>query len=344
MSQYTMEIYDLILMLTGQTDYADDAHLDTLISQVADMLFPPGTPYYNPDGLHEFAVKFLNNYLFHEICTVPWARWKRMLQARLAEIMPLYTALWKSETASEFQYKPLENVNTHYDGDKDRTEDTDFSHTASEDYVRDVVEQTGDERTSQGESSSTSSNTDASNSWGKARSDTSNLAGHEDGNKSKSNSGGSKTSKFSDTPQNNIPVETDGYGNIVMQYLTNITMDNTTDNNTSTSHGMANDKSRGVGGNADERHSGGASQGSSMGTQASSETHVSDKINGEDYGQNEEANDITDFDYHDDWRENRVGHEPSHSYQQLVKEWRDLIVEYDRRIMEDCHDLFMLIY
>lgn len=379
-----MEIYELVTMLAGRTTYPTADEMDVLIAQAAQTIFGNTFPYYNPEGRQAFAVKFLKQFMWHEIGCTPWEKWRMVLLARLAEIMPRYEQLWKSETEKDFQYKPLETINVDYSGDKDRTEDTTFDHTAGQESTQSDVEQSGTQTSAQDSRENDSGTRDASNTWGRQRGDTYSESGHEDGTTGETTGHKEETGKttvdddgslnntttknnlnrYSDTPQNNMPVQADPNGNIILQYLTNVTYDNGTqtdkqtttkdtttntsanadESGTSKTHAMSNDKNSSVTGTAQESHGEAAQATHGMETGESTTASATDTIKGSDFAQREDAQNITDFDYHDDWREKRIGHEPTATYQSLVQQWRDLIIEYDREIMDLCKDCFMLVY
>lgn len=395
-----MTVLELAEALTGKEAEVNLHEIEEMLSEVAPTIFGDA-PYYNPDGKQEFQVKFLKNFLFREICTTPWAKWAIMLQARMAEIMPLYSEIWAT---AQWKYNPLENVNMYTDGDKKAQENTDVSHNQTSGYdikvdnttdftenTKEQIETTGEGHATGNSTTNTTDNSDV-NTDTTAHNDTTTkndstvdsttnttdntkTVSEQTGSSHETTSGTSNNlQRFSDTPQNDLGIEYDNLGNIVMAYLTNVTSNSgstngrsdtdttndTTVNSDSTSNSTGNQVTTSTG----ESHSDDTGNSHTV-SEATSNTTVNTKTDENTTGTSDLNRDVisknifdettgqtaheehttgTDFTHSDDWREHRVGHEATHTYQNLVKESRELIVEYDKQIFELCSDLFFQLY
>lgn len=400
MADYTITLLQIVQAITGQTEENVLSDMDALIAQAAPQIFGDA-PYFNPDDKAAFQVRFIKNFLFREICTTPYAKWVIMLRARLTEIMPWFVEVWKT---AQWEYEPLETFRWDANGDKNIGERTDLTHAQTSGYNVDhtsknvLAETSTEDITTDGEHHDTGSgtedvkttgehNTDSSsnstvdytktsdNTHGETSSGNSSDSGSTSGSTHTTESGNTtKTTRFSDTPQGDIPVEYDGNGNISSQYLTTVTVENgTTSGKTDTTTTGTSSNSGNTSGKMDSTDTynqtdktttktTGNENGTTSGT---SDTDTTTKTDGtthgtsdldatrnattdftENTGQSAHENHTTgtDFSHGDDWREHRVGHGESATYQNLVQQSRDLIVEYDRLIYQECSDLFFQLY
>lgn len=97
MSIYTMELRVAMEALTGATEKEEYSGVDELISNARPLIFDFDYPIFDTSYKSILESKILKYYYFHEICDVPLARWKLMLDNKMNEIMPYYNQLYSSE-------------------------------------------------------------------------------------------------------------------------------------------------------------------------------------------------------------------------------------------------------
>ena len=97
MSIYTMELRVAMEALTGATEKEEYSGVDELISSARPLIFDFDYPIFDTSYKSILESKILKYYYFHEICDVPLARWKLMLDNKMNEIMPYYNQLYSSE-------------------------------------------------------------------------------------------------------------------------------------------------------------------------------------------------------------------------------------------------------
>lgn len=97
MSVYTMELRVAMEALTGATEKEEYSGVDELISNARPLIFDFDYPIFDTSYKSILESKILKYYYFHEICDVPLARWKLMLDNKMNEIMPYYNQLYSSE-------------------------------------------------------------------------------------------------------------------------------------------------------------------------------------------------------------------------------------------------------
>lgn len=97
MSIYTMELRVAMEALTGATEKEEYSGVDELISNARPLIFDFDYPIFDTSYKSVLESKILKYYYFHEICDVPLARWKLMLDNKMNEIMPYYNQLYSSE-------------------------------------------------------------------------------------------------------------------------------------------------------------------------------------------------------------------------------------------------------
>lgn len=182
------------------------------------------------------------------------------------------------------------------------------------------------------------------------------------------------THRYSDTPQNDLGIEYNSLGEIIKAHITNASSDNdsdskksdtdTTNDTTLNGSSTSNSNTDTTGTTSGEHHDTNsattdvtttANSGVGQDTKADGTTHTEGTADTtenvrqtHDETENQSAHENhttgTDFSHDDDWREHRVGHGESATYQNLVQQSRDLIIEYDKMIFEACADLFFQLY
>ena len=278
-------------------------------------------PFYNSTGKQDFQKQFLLHYFFHEICATPGPRWKVMLRARLTEIMPKYQKLWESD---QLTYDPLTNINYTLEGGDHAEESTDYTRDQDTTDTHDMGREESGGGASHEETSGTSHQT-----GNETTHQTQSGGGSEHGTTT-STTGNLK--KYSDTPQSNIP-----WNDIAgLNYLTNVTQDSGTQNGQSDSNNNWNS----LADDSTESEVDGNTTG-----KADANNNWDSKSNQSDNGSGTlDIKDNTDFEHTRNWDEHRTGMTGSVTYQELIQQWRDLQVEYNKEILHDLADCFFQIY
>lgn len=150
MSVYTMELRVAMEALTGATEKEEYSGVDKLISNARPLIFDFDYPIFDTTYKSVLESKILKYYYFHEICDVPLARWKLMLDNKMNEIMPYYNQLYRSE---QLTITPLINESRERSYTKDtsstsegqstmQSSDTSTGHTETDETTSGNDEQT----------------------------------------------------------------------------------------------------------------------------------------------------------------------------------------------------------
>lgn len=93
--------------VTGRNQETNYNQLPSLVKDAIPFIFDD-FPIYDETHRIPLETKILNHFMFREICTTPFARWKWELNGKLQEIMPYYNELYKT---AALEYNPLDDVN-----------------------------------------------------------------------------------------------------------------------------------------------------------------------------------------------------------------------------------------
>ena len=209
MSVYTMELRVAMEALTGATEKEEYSGVDELISNARPLIFDFDYPIFDTSYKAVLESKILKYYYFHEICDVPLARWKLMLDNKMNEIMPYYNQLYSSE---KLTITPLINESRERSYTKDTSSTSEGQSTM----------QSSDTSTGHTETDETSSGTDdmTENTQGSGT-----RTGETTSNREESRNGQALTS---DTPQGTITdVDDNGYLSGVQRTSESITDEQT---------------------------------------------------------------------------------------------------------------------
>lgn len=193
MSIYTMELRVAMEALTGATEKEEYSGVDELISNARPLIFDFDYPIFDTTYKPVLESKILKHYYFHEICDIPLARWKLMLDNKMNEIMPYYNQLYSSE---KLTITPLINESRERSYTKDTSSTSEGQSTM----------QSSDTSTGHTETDETSSGTDnmTENTQGSGT-----RTGETTSNREETRNGQALTS---DTPQGTITdVDDNGY-------------------------------------------------------------------------------------------------------------------------------------
>lgn len=209
MSVYTMELRVAMEALTGATEKEEYSGVDELISNARPLIFDFDYPIFDSSYKSILESKILKYYYFHEICDVPLARWKLMLDNKMNEIMPYYNQLYSSE---KLTITPLINESRERSYTKDTSSTSEGQSTM----------QSSDTSTGHTETDETSSGTDnmTENTQGSGT-----RTGETTSNREETRNGQALTS---DTPQGTITdVDDNGYLSGVQRTSESITDEQT---------------------------------------------------------------------------------------------------------------------
>lgn len=105
MSRYTTSLADIVYNLSiGQELPSLDAKINFSLPYIFDFDFP----FYKESERTNFEKGIVTNFLFNEICSVPYENWKWRLNAKLNLIMPTYNDLL---SAYDTDFEIFENYN-----------------------------------------------------------------------------------------------------------------------------------------------------------------------------------------------------------------------------------------
>lgn len=301
MSKFTTEVRFICESYAGLDESTGSDNIETVLENCVDRIFNFNFPIYDESHRRELEKKILMHYYTREICEETVGLWKLRLMQRLNDIMPYYNELYRS---NDFEYNPLHDTDytKEYEGDGKTTNSG------------------ADVTTKNFETNTTNSGADVVNSARDANST-------DGGSDSSSYTKGDKNSRwdlYSDTPQggiNGIQYAEDEPALSTNAYLTNarhIIDDGTgsSGNNTNT-YGKTNTVDEDI---------------ESTTIYGKKEKQDGDETGKVQYGkiQNDERN----------YTEKVSGKVGGASYQELIKQFRDNIVNIDLKIIKELSDLF----
>ena len=296
-------------------------------------------PFYCDSDLlkHEFEQKFINHYYYDEIGCETFDRWSHMLESRLKMRMPYYRQLYETELASK-DINFLLNKDLIETFERDIVESSD-SKTSSESKAQQDDLQSG---TTSTESSSSSTNT---------------LSGTEEStinssNQSSSSTEEDSTSTSSGTSSTDIHHQlkesrlADGVSDAQLSqgYLTGVSEDDSqtqVETNSTESKEMSSSVSSS---GSNETTSNSTNESESNDELSSSSTLTSEQTgqsSSQTTGKTETENDSNLKEITKLISQGNIGITSS---AQLLKEWRQVLINMDEIIIKDCQDLFMQIY
>lgn len=195
MSVYTTEVRYICEQEAGLTESTGYSNVEQVIANSWNKIFTPVWNTFDPTHKQELCTKILRHYYTFEIGVETVGLWKLNINAKLAEIMPMYNDLWRT-AALLMDFNPLQDIDetvTHNNtGTSSHTEDRTLGENTERNISRD------------GETNTNSSG---------------------NGNTNTTQNG---TEFFSDTPQGSLSQVVDG------QYMTTATVNSSTGSSTST--------------------------------------------------------------------------------------------------------------
>ena len=287
----------------------------------------------DPNIKQAFETKFIDRYMFNEIGFETVSRFKHYLKERLNSIAPYYKQLYETELKSkdiEFLLnKDLkETFIREIEVEKNATNDTTMSNTNdttststenSNNNVTTSLNESDKNNTTSSSTETINNNTTSSSNENSNNSLTSNTIENNDttGNETKSDN------LVSDFKESNLD---NGNADLSLNqgYLTNV--NNKHDVTTSTSNNTLNEnKENSITSSMQDEKT------SNLSTKLKS-TGVNNSINNENENQTETTTLIS------------RGNIGVTSSAELLKQWREVLINIDNLIIEECRDLFMYIY
>lgn len=307
MSKYTTELRFICENMAGLIESEGYKSINEIIETARGKIFSFEYPIFDVNYKKDLETKILKHYYTREICAETFGRWQLFLESRLIEIMPFYNELYKSAL---MEYNIFDEVDYTRTGNRTGSESgTDENNSVTEFTSNTTTESTGSAH-EESESQTSGSTTEESS-----------------GESTKNGTFNEELTawqKYSDTPQGSVQnIENDSY-------LTNATK--TTEER-------------------EQRNSETATEGKeSSGTSTQNTTSAADSTNTDNTLSNTtnqtETNAAGEHSKStlEEYTERIRGKYPGKSYMQLIKEFRENIVNIDKMIIEDLADLFMLIY
>lgn len=330
MAVYTTQLRSICESLSGQMPggYTDTSKIiETARPQIFDFSYPIFEDSYKS----VLETKIIRHYYTQEIGLETYGLFKFKLETRLNEIMPYYNKLYES---NELKYDVLTDYSyrkTHQgSGTSDATEDasgeqsTDNSGSADKTSENKVV-------------TSGNENTDFTSDSTDDRSLSSNVSGSIKTDEIGDWRDNSETGvAFSDTPQGNI-------GNVQdLDYLTNYTNTLVDDKKTSDVDTTVTNKSDTTGTDNLISTREDKTTNTHDGTETANYTDsLSNTFKGKVTSTNNKINNLKTT---DEYVEEITGKLGGKTYPELIREYRDTILNIDMMIINELRDLFMLIF
>lgn len=301
MSKYTTEVRYICEEKSGLDKSVGCDDVDRVISNSWNKIFTTQCRIFDENYRSILCSKILKHYYLREIGAETVGIWKLWMNTKLEEIMPYYNQLYESALLEFDPFKDVDYKKEH-EGESEDTHSGESNTTkdGSSDYSN------SDTRSDLGTSKDTGTITDA-------------RIINNNGNNSRS---GSKTDRYSDTPQGTIS-NTDVEGDA---YLTNVRLigetdggnyhDDTTDNNTRT-----------LNTNTTTTNNSNAS--------GSGETSSSETIDGTDSYLNQNTN---------SYLEHIFGKMSSTPYSELLNKFRETFLNIDMLVIEEFDELFLRLW
>lgn len=363
MSKYTTEVRYLCETAAGLDESKGFNNIDSILTQAAPQIFNFTFPIFDENYRLPLEKTILRHYYTREISEETVGLWKLRLWDRLSLIMPYYNKLYLSET---LEFNPL------YDVDYTRTSTTELGGSNTQNDTESSTRQV----TAESERSETSANTETRNlsdqhtGTDKTENDTTvtdtkNLTDRktgtqteerdlEDTHTGQNSSTGSNTQRnlFSDTPQGALTgVENETYLTDARKITdsssssgsdsytdghtgTDETTFNTTDTHTGTDTAVTDGEQLRTVNLTDTQTGTVGNSGTTSGSDSSEQNETGSRtIQGRGT-----VNNTTEF------VEHVIGKQGSLSYVQMIKEYRDALINIDQMILDELSDLFIALW
>jgi len=322
MSKFTTEVRFLCESLTGLSDSVDGSKIDATIDKAIPIIFDEARikarcSYFTDEYLAQLYHAILAHYYFDEIGSETYGLWRYRLNTKMTEIIPFYDEIYRTvlldfDILKNVDYNTTSNRDKNTDSTENKTKDTDATNTDNntQDYTRKV----------DGKRDLTTTGTDS-----RTTTDTGTVT---DQGTNSGTSSGSSLDLHSDTPQGGVFVQDVEKHDYLTDARKQSNSGNTsgTDNNTRTLDTT----------NQSEGTSGGTAK-ETTGTERMDKTTDARKKVVDETVTTDTTGKVKTV---DDYVEHVVGLK-GNTFTNLIKEFRENIVNINVMIIDELADLFM---
>lgn len=335
MSKYTTELRFICEQFAGYSESQGYQNINKVISEAIPKVFDFDFPIFDESYRNVLCTKILKHYYTREICEETVGLWKFRLDAKLNEIMPYYNQLYKSELLN---FNPLYDIDIKTTHDKKGNSNSSVTSSYTSDKLDNSKEDntnkiihSGEEETQENQTSvNKETTTDNGTLTGVA---TSELTAS--GTTDKTNK---EITKYSDTPQGGLTNVEDG------TYLTNATIKEGTENNTTTDKQTGESTSnqttantRVIDGNITDTKSINKTNDFSDSSTGSKTFNKSENITSN-------TNENTSVNTTEDYITKVCGKNSSTSYSKMLLEFRETFLNIDSMVINELSDLFFTLW
>lgn len=295
MSKYTTEVRFICEQFSGLSESVGCSDVEQVIKKCLPKVFDFQFPIFDESYRSVIETKILRHYYTREIGLETVGLWKLKLNTKLNEIMPYYNKLYKSEL---IEFNPL------YDVELTRERKVEGSGTKNT--------KNSENRDGNGRTENTQNNNANVSENGGDRHTATNMA---DGTQNQ-NTSGNGTNMYSDTPQGAITDLQAG------KYLTNATIDSTTNTFVGSSHDTSNQTNE---------------------TTRNNETETNGSVestNENEYSSSLDGTSDTILSNTEDYLEKVIGSNGGESFSKRLTEYRSTFINIDMMIVNELEDLF----
>ena len=331
MSKYTTELRYICETEAGYLESQGYSKINEIVHAARSKIFNFDYPIFDNSYKADLETKILKHYYTREIAAETYGRWKLFLESRMLEIMPYYNQLYNSTL---LEYDIFDDVNYLRSGNRSVDEDgthTDNSATSNSGTDRTVTATTNVIDTDTQDNGSNESTRNYESETHDSGSVNTNRTIDTD-----TTDTGLSWDKYSDTPQGSVQnIDNDSY-------LTNArknTVNNSGTVDTSDETLVADSHLNNVEGS--ETNTTITSGSGSVDTTETFDSQVDYTSTSDSVNTN---NGSHTRDTLEEYSELIKGKMPGKSYMQMIQEFRDIILNIDKMIIDDLADLFMMVY
>ena len=302
-------------------------------------LFDFDYPFYCDSALlkHEFEQKFINHYYYDEIGCETFDRWNQMLKSRLTLRMPYYRQLYETELAAK-DINFLLNKDLIETFERDIVQSNDSKTKTETNFTQDD-EQSG--MTSSNQQTSSTNTMTSSDETSSTSSNQSTSSVQEDA--TNTSTGDSSTTINHQMKESRL---SDGVSDVQLSQgsLTGVSDDDSQTQVESNSSDVKEMNSTTTSSCSNETTSNSSNE-TETNDQLTSESTTTSEQKGQSTGQTSgEHSTENDSNLKEITKLISQGNIGVTSSAQLLKEWRQVLINIDEIIIKDCQDLFMQIY
>lgn len=295
MSKYTTEVRFICEQFSGLSESVGYSDVEQVIKKCLPKVFDFQFPIFDESYRSVIETKILRHYYTREIGVETVGLWKLKLNTKLNEIMPYYNKLYKSEL---IEFNPL------YDVELTRERKVEGSGTKN---TKNSENRDGNNRTENTQNNNANVRENGGDRYTAANmvDDTQNQ-----------NTSGNGTNMYSDTPQGAIADLQAG------KYLTNATVDSTTNTFVGSSRNTSNQTNE---------------------TTRNNETETNGSVestNENEYSSSLDGTSDTTLSNTEDYLEKVIGSNGGESFSERLTEYRSTFINIDMMVVNELEDLF----